>query len=84
MVAKRISARISKETRELVERHAGAHGVKKSALVEQALLHHLLALRELPADAIIPHRLELSETSFEHVARLIAKPRKRNRGINLL
>ena len=84
MADTRISARISEETRELVERYAGAHGVKKGALVEQALLHHLQALRELPADVIIPHRLELSEASFEHVARLTAKPRKGKRQLNLL
>ena len=40
-----ISAFISKETRDKVERYADAHGLKKGALVEQALLHHLQALR---------------------------------------
>jgi hypothetical protein len=72
MADTRISARISEETREQVQSYASAHGMKKDALVEQALLHHLQALRELPADIIIPPRLELSEASFERVARLIA------------
>ena len=76
MADKRISARISEETRKQLERYADAQGVKKDALVEQALLHHLQALRELPADIIIPPRLELSASSFKRVARLIAKPRK--------
>ena len=84
MADTQISARISGETRDQVERYTGAHGLKKGALVEQALLHHLQALRELPADVIIPPRLELSEASFERVARLIAKPRTIKRGINLL
>jgi hypothetical protein len=79
-----ISAHISKETRNQVERYAEAHGVKKGALVEQALLHHLQALRELPADVIIPPRLELSEASFEHVAKLAAKPRKPNKAMREL
>ena len=57
MADTRISAHISKETRELVEHYAAAHGVKKSTLVEQALLHYLQALRELPTDIIIPPRL---------------------------
>jgi hypothetical protein len=83
MAATRISACISKETRELLERYAGAHGVKKGALVEQALLHHLQALRELPADVIIPPRLELSVASFEQAARLTAKPRESKRQLNL-
>ncbi len=84
MADTQISAHISEETRELVERYAGAHGVKKGALVEQALLHHLQALRELPADVIIPPRLELSEASFEHVAQLTAKPRKPSKAMREL
>jgi hypothetical protein len=71
-----ISAHISEETKRQVERFAGAHGMKKGALIEQALLHHLQALRELPADVIIPPRLELSQGSFDQVAQLAAKPRK--------
>jgi hypothetical protein len=71
-----ISAHISEETKQQVERFAGAHGMKKGALIEQALLHHLQALRELPADVIIPPRLELSQGSFDRVAQLAAKPRK--------
>lgn len=79
MADTQISAHISEETRNMVERYAGAHGVKKGALVEQALLHHLQALRELPADLIIPPRLELAEASFERVAGLVEKPRKPNK-----
>jgi hypothetical protein len=79
-----ISAHISKETRDQVERYADAHGMKKGALVEQALLHHLQALRELPADVIIPPRLELSAASFERVAKLAAKPRKPSEAMRAL
>jgi len=71
-----ISAHISEETREQLETYASAHGMKKGALVEQALLHHLQALRELPADIVIPPRLELSPDSFAEVVRLLARPRK--------
>ena len=67
MTVTRISARISRETREQVERHASAYGMKKDALVEQALLHHLQALRELPADIIIPSIL-LKNSPVEEVA----------------
>jgi uncharacterized protein (DUF1778 family) len=76
MTETQISAHISEETKEQVERYADAHGVKKGALVEQALLHHLQALREIPADLIIPPRLKLSGASFARAAALIAKPRK--------
>ncbi len=84
MADTQISAHISEETRDMVERYAGAHGMKKGALVEQALLHHLQALRELPADVIVPPRLELTEASFERVAKLTAKPRKPNKAMREL
>jgi len=71
-----ISAYISEATKEQVERYAEAHGVKKGHLVEEALLHHLQALRELPADIIIPPRLELTQQSFEKVTDLVKNPRK--------
>jgi hypothetical protein len=44
--------------------------------VEAALLHHLQALRELPADIVIPPRLRLSARSLETVTGLLKKPRK--------
>jgi hypothetical protein len=71
-----ISAFISAETKEQVERYAGTRGIKKGALMEQALLHHLQALRELPADIIIPPRLELTESSFNKVADMVLAPRR--------
>ncbi|HEX8441676.1 hypothetical protein [Archangium sp.] len=50
MAETQISAYVSDTTKELVERYVEAHGVKKGRLIEEALLHHLQALRELPAD----------------------------------
>jgi hypothetical protein len=79
-----ISAHISEETKEQVERYVGAHGMKKGALIEQALLHHLQALRELPSDVIIPPRLELSHDSFTAVTQLLAKPRRPRRELRAL
>ena len=76
MSESQISAFISDDTKEQVERYADAHGVKKGALVEQALLHHLQALRELPADIIIPPQLRLTQDSFAKVMALVKKPRK--------
>jgi uncharacterized protein (DUF1778 family) len=84
MADTRIFARISQATRQMIERYADAHGVKRGALVEQALLHHLQALRELPADFIVPPRLELSEASFARAAGLIAKPRKPTKALRAL
>ena len=71
-----ISAYISRSTKQQVERYAEAHGVKKGHLVEEALLHHLQALRELPSDIVIPPRLVVTAQSFGVVTRLVKKPRR--------
>ena len=84
MVDTQISAYISDATKELVERYADTHGVKKGRLVEEALLHHLQALRELPADVIIPPRLVLSGESFERVSHLVKRPRKPTKALREL
>ena len=84
MADTQISAHISEETKRQVERFAGAHGMKKGALIEQALLHHLQALRELPADVIIPPRLELSPASFDEVAQRAVKPRRPSKHLRAL
>ena len=76
MAETQISAYISEATKDKVERYAEAHGVKKGHLVEEALLHHLQALRELPADIVIPPRIIVTADSFEKVAELVKKPRK--------
>jgi hypothetical protein len=76
MAETQISAYISASTKQQVERYAEAHGVKKGHLLEQALLHHLQALHELPADIVIPPRLTVTRASFQRVAELVEKPRK--------
>lgn len=58
-----ISALVSRTTRELLERHVRATGVKKGYLVEQALRHHLQALQELPADVIVHPKLVVTRQS---------------------
>jgi hypothetical protein len=81
MAETQISAYISESTKREVELYAEAHGVKKGYLVEEALLHHLQALRELPADIVIPPRLTVTSASFEQMASLIKKPRKPNKAL---
>ena len=75
MAETQISAYISEATKDKVERYAEAHGVKKGHLVEEALLHHLQALRELPADIVIPPRIIVTADSFEKVGELVKDPR---------
>jgi hypothetical protein len=68
-----ISAFISEETKRLLEEHTRATGVKKGFLVEQALRHHLEALRALPVDFIVPPRLVVSDASHRKIRE--TKPR---------
>lgn len=69
-----ISAPISKETKDLLERQAKATGVKKGYLIESALRYHLRALQELPADALVPARIVLTRRSFEHLVERLRSP----------
>src|SRR6266496_3192652 len=64
-----ISAIISETTRDLLEKHVRATGVKKGYLVEQALLHHMHALAELPAEFIIHPRIVVSRKTFAAIAK---------------
>jgi uncharacterized protein (DUF1778 family) len=84
MAKKRISARISESTKERIESYAEVHGVKKGCLVEQALRHHLQALRELPAGVMIPPRITVTPASFEAVTGLIEEPRKPTKALRAL
>lgn len=84
MPGTQISTYISDVTKEQLERYSHAHGVKKGHLVEEALLHHLQALRELPADLIIPPRLELTAESFQRVVDRIQNPRQPTKALEEL
>jgi len=66
-----ISALVSTTTRDLLERHVRATGVKKGHLVEQALRHHLEALQELPADVIVHPKLVVTRQSGRAILRQI-------------
>jgi hypothetical protein len=76
-----ISAYISPATKRELERYADAHGVKKGHLLEEALLHHLQALRELPPDLLIPPRVVVSQKSLEAIGRRIRKPGRPNKAL---
>ncbi|MBI4700313.1 MAG: hypothetical protein HY744_03945 [Deltaproteobacteria bacterium] len=64
-----ISALISETTRQLMDKHVRHNGVKKGHLIEQALLHHLQALDELPAELIIHPRIVVSRKTGEEMLR---------------
>lgn len=65
---KQISAFISEETKAQVETYVKRRGVKKAYLIEEALQHHLQALRAIPEDIVIPARLILTKKALSQVA----------------
>lgn len=69
-----ISAFISATTRDRLERYTEAHGLKKGAVIEAALLHHLQALDELPADVVVPARIVLTPDAFARVVDAVVAP----------
>jgi len=69
-----LSAFVSAGTKRRLERYVEAHGMKKAAVVESALLHHLQALEELPADVIIPPRLVVTRECFDEILEQIEAP----------
>jgi hypothetical protein len=64
-----ISAQISETTRTLMEKYVRKTGVKKGHLVEQALLHHLQALDEIPLEYIVHPRIVVSRKAGEEMLR---------------
>jgi predicted DNA-binding protein len=69
-----VSAHVSVATKERMERYVRATGVTRAHLVEQALLHHLQALEELPADVVVPARVVLDRASATRVRELLTRP----------
>ena len=76
-----ISANISPETRDRLERYVRARGLKKGFVIEQALLHHLQALNELPEDAQVPPRLVVTAESGERLLERLATGEGPNRAM---
>ena len=64
-----ISAIVDSTTKDLLDRHVRATGVKKGHLLEEALRHYLQALQEVPLDVIVHARLVLTSASGEIVGR---------------
>ena len=68
-----VSAYISEETKSEIEAYVKRRGVKKAYLIEEALQHHLQALREIPEDLIIPSRLVLAGEAMAEIAERITQ-----------
>ncbi|MBI2921600.1 MAG: hypothetical protein HYY18_11010 [Planctomycetes bacterium] len=74
--AVQISAFVSRDTRDLLDRLVASTGQKKAHVVEVALRHHLLALQQIPAEYVIPPVLVVDRESGEKVLRRLRRPGK--------
>lgn len=70
----RISAAISAETKEKVERFTEQLGLKQNFVVEQALLFFMESRREPPDAAFIPTRLTLNDAQFDALVARLGSP----------
>ena len=71
---KQVSAFVSQDTKQELDRFVKATGLKKGFVIEQALRNHLRALREIPPEFMIPTEIVLTKASFEKVIREIEDP----------
>ena len=69
-----ISAHISVETKNRLDRYVRNFGVTRGHLIERALEHHLQALEEIPAHFIMPKRIVLSHESAVAVREMTERP----------
>ena len=69
-----VSAFVSAETKEMLERYVRGTGVKKGHVIEEALRHHLQALREIPLDLIVSTRVVLTRESGERLLAVLDRP----------
>lgn len=70
-----ISAFVSKITKDLLDKHVRATGMKKSHVIETALRHHLQALQEIPTDIILHLKIVVSRRSGEEILSHMASPK---------
>lgn len=76
MATTQVSAEVSEETKKALDQVSRSTGVKKDHLIEDAILHHLEALRELPTDVVIPPKIVVSAAAAEEIAHRIEEALK--------
>ena len=58
-----VNVSISEFTMELMDKYIRETGVTRRYIIEQAVMHHLQALDQLPVEYIVPPRLVVSRKS---------------------
>lgn len=76
MSTTQISAHVSEATKERLDRFVRRTGQTRARVIEDALLQHLEALEELPADAIVPARIVLTAESGAKMRDAMTRPAK--------
>lgn len=79
-----ISANISPETQDRLERYVRARGLKKGFVIEQAILHHLQVLGELPDEVVIPPRLVVGRETGDRLLDRLASGESPNQALQAL
>jgi hypothetical protein len=79
-----LSCFVSEDVRNDFERLVRARGLKKGYVLEQALRHHLRALREIPEEFIIPATVVLTKESFRDLLRQLKSRSKPTRKLKKL
>ncbi|MEN9595978.1 MAG: hypothetical protein RL236_412 [Pseudomonadota bacterium] len=69
-----LAVELPDRTTALIESYSQKMGLEKNSFIEDALLRHLQALRELPMEFIIPNRIILSEEGMRQVLDLLENP----------
>jgi hypothetical protein len=69
---------------ELLERHVARHGVKKSHLIETAILHYLSQLEAIPTDLVIPTIVKVSRETGNAILTAIINPKPATKAMRAL
>lgn len=69
-----VSARISEEAKARLERFVRRTGQTRGRVIEEALMQHLQACEQLPAEAVVPARIALGPESARRVRQMITRP----------
>lgn len=84
MPTTQISAHISADTKARLDRFVRRTGQTRARVIEDALLQHLQALEELPAEMVVPARIVLGAESAGRIRELIARPPRPTREMKRL
>ena len=69
-----ISAYVSYDFKNRLERYSHAHGIKKGYIIEKAIDRYLQAAQSLPESLIIESTITLTPESYDRVQEMIAHP----------